>query len=248
MRRRGITLIELLLALTISSLVMAAAGTAYIAGTNTARTLGNGRDVVAKQALFEATLADLFRHAYIDTDAQNRYTFFQSGDAITGSTTNAGATGQGSSTDANALVFTVLGRRLPATTLSSTDDFETNNSKFGPVGGVTEVELSTTPIGDGANGQQGLFLREQTPSDGDPSQGGEESLLNPDVETISFEYFDGTDWQTTWDTSTMGTRRLPSAVRVTYKLRDESQDRVLTFSLPASDVTPDNPVTQGATS
>ena len=82
MRRRGITLVELLLALTISSLVMAAAGTAYVAGSNTARSLGNGRDVVARQAQFEATLADLFRHAYIDTDAQNRYTFFQSGDAI----------------------------------------------------------------------------------------------------------------------------------------------------------------------
>ena len=244
MRRRGITLVELLLALTISSLVMATASMAYVTGSNTARTLGNGRDVVARQAQFESTLNDLFRHAYIDTDAQNRYTFFQSGDAISGS---GGTVGQSSGADANSLVFTVLGRRLPPTVLSSTDDFETNNSKFGPVGGVTEVQLSTTPIGDGANGRQGLFLREQTPSDGDPSQGGEESLLSEDVESISFEYFDGTTWQTTWDTSTMGTRRLPSAVRVTYRLRGEDQDRVLTFPIPASDVTPDNPVTQGAT-
>lgn len=243
MRRRGITLVELLLALSISSLVMAAAGTAYVAGSNTAQNLGNGRDVVARQAQFESTLADLFRHAYIDTDAENRYTFFMSGDAISGS---AGSSSQSSGSDANSLVFTVLGRRIPATALSSTEDFETNNQKFGPVGGVTEVQLSTTPIGDGSGGRQGLFLREQTPSDGDPSQGGEESILSEDVETISFEYFDGTTWQTTWDTSTMGTRRLPSAVRVTYQIKGENEDRVLTFSLPASDVTPDNPVTQEA--
>ena len=216
---------------------------AYVTGSNTARSLGNGRDVIARQAQFEATLADLFRHAYLDTDAQNRYTFFMSGDAISGS---AGASG--GSADASSLVFTVLGRRVPPTVLSSTEDFDANNSKFGPVGGVTEVQLSTTPIGDGSNGRQGLFLREQTPSDGDPSQGGEESILSEDVETVSFEYFDGTTWQTTWDTSTMGTRRLPSAVRVTYRPRGEDTDRVLTFSVPSSDVTPDNPVAQEAAS
>ena len=62
------------------------------------------------------------------------------------------------------------------------------------------------------------------------------------VDTLSFEFYDGTDWQTTWDTTTMTTRRLPSAVRVTYKFTDEETEHVLVFPVPTSDVTPDNPV------
>ena len=249
MRRRGITLVELLLALMISTLVMVAAGSTYIYAARTQQTLGNGRDALAKQAQFEAKLTDLFNHVYIDADATNLNTYFMSGDAVTSlgsSTTSTGnnSTGLNSGGDTNSVVFTVLGRRLPSTLLSSTDDFETNNDNYGPVAGVTEVQIGTTPIGDGANGQTGLFLREQAPADSDASQGGFESLISPDVDTISFEYYDGTTWQTTWDTTTMGTRRLPSAVRVTYRMKDETEDRILVFAIPASDVTPDNPVQQ----
>ena len=239
MRRRGITLVEVLIAASISALVMGAAGTAYVAGLRSARALSQGRDVVARQTVFENTLADLFAHAYVDADATNTATYFVSGDSITGTSPTSGG-----SSDDGSVVFTVLGRRLPSTLLSSTEDFETNNEKFGPVAGVTEVQLGTTPVGQPTGGQEGLFLREQSPSDADPSQGGTESLLSPDVETISFEYYDGTGWVKTWDTTTQGTRRLPSAVRVTYRLRNATEDRIVVFPIPASDVTSDNPLAQ----
>lgn len=251
MRQRGITLIELLLALFVASLVIAAAGSAYVAGGRTAQTLSSGRDVAAKRAAFENGLTDLFEHAFVDPDATNTNTYFLSGDAISssgsasvGATTTGGSSGANSSSGSNdSIAFTVLGRRLPSTTLASTDDFETNNGKYGALGGVTEVELGTTPVGSPSGGETGLFLREQTPSDADASQGGEETVLSSEVESVSFEFYDGTEWQTSWDTTTMTTRRIPSAVRVTYRFTGESVDHIITFAVPSSDVTPDNPVT-----
>lgn len=244
MKRRGITLIELLLALFISSLVIVAAGNAYTFGARTAKNFGEGRDTITRRVAFENSLTELFSHIYIDADTTNTATFFVSGDSLSGLSTTPSSSGTSASGDESTLVFTVLGRRLPSTLLSSTDDFETNNGKFGALGGVTEIQLGTTPVGTAPSGVEGLFLREQTPADADPTQGGEESLLSPDVETIRFEYFDGTDWVTTWDTVTQGVRRLPAAIRVTYKFRDETEERILVFSVPASDVTPDNPLQQ----
>ena len=245
MRRRGITLIELLLALSISVLVMMAAGNAYLIGTQTARTLGRGRDAIARRAALERDLRSLFSHAYLDADSTNTGTYFISGDSLAGkgATTDSSASSSGTG-DAGTLVFTVLGRPLPSSLLASTSDFETNNEAFGPTAGATEIELGTSPIGDAASVSTGLFLREQAPSGDDPTQGGTQSLLSPDVDTISFEYFDGTDWQTTWDTTTMGTRRLPSAVRVTYRLTGDDADSTIVLPLTTSDVTPDNPVVQ----
>ena len=247
MRRRGITLVELLLALTISALVMMAAGSAYTFGARTTKRLGDGRDVFARRAAFERSLGDLFDHVYLDADTTNLNTYFVSGDALSGTSAAGGLGGSasGAGSSEGSLVFTVLGRRLPSTLLSSDEDFETNNEKFGAVAGVTEIQLGTTPVGSPSGEQAtGLFLREQTPSDADATQGGEESLLSPDVETIRFEFFDGTDWVTTWDTVTMVTKRLPAAVRVTYKFVDEDDERTLVFTLRASDVTPAKPIEQ----
>ena len=236
MRRRGITLIELLLALTIASLVMMVAGGAMTFGSRTVQTLGRGRDAVARRVAFENDLADLFSHAFVDPDSSNTSTFFVCG------ASSGEIGGEASSTDNNSVTFTVLGRRLPSALVASEDDFEANNDKYGAAGGTTEIGLSTSAVGTDAADRAGLFLREQTPSDGDPTQGGLESVLSPDVDTISFEFYDGTDWQTSWDTTTMSVRRIPSAVRVTYKFTDEETERVLVFPVPTSDVTPDNPV------
>lgn len=241
MRRRGITLVELLLALAISILVTMAAGNAYVFGSRTSKNLSTGRETFARQAAFESSLTELFSHAYLDADATNLTTFFMSGDVLAGQSASSNSSSSGGE---DALVFTVVGRKVPSPLLKSADDFETNNGKYGPVGGVSEIQLGTTPVGEGAAGREGLFLREQTPSDGDATQGGDESLLSEDIETIRFEFYDGTQWLTTWDTTTQATRRLPSAVRVTYKFRDETADRTLVLALPASDVTPENPVVE----
>lgn len=254
MRRRGITLVELLLALAISVMVMMAAGNAYVIGLRNARDLSRGRDALARRSAFMATLTDLFGHAYVDADTTNANTYFLSGDAIasavtttTSGTVSASGNASSGSGDNTSLVFTVMGRQLPRGLLSSTADFETNNGTYGPVAGVTEVQLGMTATGTPSAGQTGLFLREQAPADTDPSQGGFESVLSPDVESISFEFYDGAQWLTTWDTTTMTPRRLPSAVRVTFRLKDDTEDTIVTFAVPTSDVTTDNPVTQSTT-
>jgi len=61
----------------------------------------------------------------------------------------------------------------PFPVTNTTDDFETQQTLYGPVGGVSEISLSTTAVGD-AGSHTGLFERRQTPSDGDPTQGGTE--------------------------------------------------------------------------
>ena len=241
MRRRGITLVEVLIAASIAALVMLAAGTAYVAGLRSARSLSLGRNAIAQQTAFENRLRDLFSHAYVDADATNPNTYFVSGDALSASSTTLSTSGSG---DDGTIAFTVLGERPPSTLLSSTEDFETNNQNFGPVSGVTEIQLGTTPVGSPPGGQEGLFLRQQSPSDADATQGGTESLLLGDVQTLSFEFYDGSGWVTTWDTNSQGTRRLPSAVRVTYRLKDDEEDRILVVPVPTSDVTPDDPLAQ----
>ena len=248
MRRRGITLVEVLLAASISALIIAAAGSSYVNALRAAQGLSNGREAAARRFAFESEMRDVFAHAYLDPDTTNLNTYFVSGDAVTapagsGSTGNATSGGGGSG-----LVLTVLGRRLPDALLASTEDFETNNGNYGPVAGVTEIGLSTTPVGSPSGGVTGLFLRSQAPADADPTQGGTERLLLADAETVSFEFYDGAEWVATWDTTTQTTRRLPSAVRITYRLTDDTTDRVLTVAVPTSDVTPDDPVAQEAAS
>ena len=129
--------------------------------------------------------------------------------------------------------------------MDTTDDFETANQKFGPQGGVSEYTLSLSPTGQPTTDKQGLFLRVQTPADGDAKQGGNETLFMEGISTIQFEFWDGQQWLTTWDSVAVQTRRLPAAVRVTYRGANETTDRVIVIRLPLSDVTATNPITQG---
>jgi hypothetical protein len=136
---------------------------------------------------------------------------------------------------------------VPAAALNSQDDFETQQAARGPVGGLTEVSLGTTPIGN-AGDKSGLFERIQRPSDSDPTQGGMESVLAPEITSIGFQFYDGTQFISAWDTTT-GSRRLPSAVQVSYKLKGDDDNVVHTFvvAIPASDVTAQNPYSATST-
>jgi type II secretory pathway pseudopilin PulG len=123
------------------------------------------------------------------------------------------------------LVVTSLFDPTPVRYLTSSDnDFQHLNQTYGPMVGTSEVALSLVPVGD-AGSKQGLFLRVQRPADSDPKQGGTESDLNPDVEDIRFEFYDGTTWQTTWDSTDTQKGQLPLAVRVTYLLRGDQQPK-----------------------
>ena len=158
----------------------------------------------------------------------------------------AGAQTNGSTSAGNAdtLMFTVMGRPLPGSVLAEdpSDDFETTNQHYGPQGGLAEYAISMTPVGD-AQGQKGVILREQLPADEDATQGGYESVIEPDVTSLTFEFFDGTAWQPSWNTFAQTTRQLPAAVRVTYSLTGESQNRIFIVGLACSTVTPNNPAT-----
>jgi prepilin-type N-terminal cleavage/methylation domain-containing protein len=161
----------------------------------------------------------------------------------TGTTAGASATSSGSSgSDADTMMFTIIGRKPSAAALASTDDFETNNQNFGPQGGITECSVSLTPVGD-PQGKTGLILRQQIPADQDATQGGYEQIIEPDITHISYEFFDGTNWDSTWNTFEQTTRQLPNAVRVTYGLTGESVDHVFIVGVYLSNVTPNAPAT-----
>lgn len=264
MRRRGYTLLEMIIVMAMVAVVMVAVMRAYSAGLSYDQRMRQSDDKETTRIAFEDTLTQLIRHAYINPDTTTNYTYLigsSGAPASAGNTTGTSSTPTATNSQglADTLTLTVVGTRLNSNLFQGSpnsnntfalptdpdDAFQQSNQNYGPQGGVAEEEISLTPVGD-AGGQQGLFIREQRPSDLDPSQGGYEHLLEPDVTQIQFEFFDGANWDQSWDTRT--TNRLPAAIRVTYRLNGEDQDRVLIIRVPASDATPDNPVTVGATS
>jgi len=237
--RRGITLIEFLVAITIVAILMGAISRAFIVGLNYESSAAQARERNLVRDQFEENLRDLFRAAYLSQNQADTTTYF------------IGSNGDDSlmnSSSSNSLTFTIQGQRLDGTLLASTDDFETVNQRYGPAGGITEIELSTTPVGD-AGTNEGLFIRRQTPSDSEPTQGGTERVFDAQVNSISFEFWDGTTWQPTWSTQVGAVKRLPAAIRVTYTLTDDEEgaDHIFTVRLPMCDVTANDPADQTGT-
>jgi hypothetical protein len=267
-RTRGITLLEILVTATITIIILLGAVQAMAMGLQYNEHLRSGRTIEENRRAFEEKLTVLLTRIYIDpvnTTSASTYFVGQTGEGmppgqtiipgqmlIPGQTTQAPAAGAattGTSTaagsgDADTLMFTVMGRSVPGSVLASdpTDDFETDNTSFGPQGGIAEYAVSTTPVGD-SQGKSGVVIREQVPADQDATQGGTESIIEPDITKISFEFFDGTQWQSTWNTFAQTTRQLPAAIRVSYTMPNEDQDRVFIVGLAYSTVTPNNPAT-----
>ncbi len=239
LRRRGVSLIELLVVITMSALVVIGAVRAFSAGLDYQLRVIPAREEHLSRQRFEDRLARLIRSAYISTDEQDPSTYFIAG--VGGGSEPA----PGASVGADTLVFTVLGMPPNSSFAASQEDFETRNEIFGPQGGAAEIQISTFPVGE-AGDRVGLFVREQRPSDGDPYQGGFESVLEARVVSMTFEFWNGEAWTYEWDTQTQGARRLPAAVRVTYAFEGEEETpRVLVVRLPLSDVTPENPLGVG---
>jgi len=228
MKRRGLTLIELLVVLGISVILIGSVALAYDAGMKFQLRVPQEDAALRRVVQFEERMRNLVEGAFLTTDETDVTSYFMS------------LSTSGNLAAQDTIVFTTLGLGANGAFLQSTDDFDTLNGRFGAQGGLAEVAISTIPIGD-APVDGALFLRVQRPADGDPSQGGYESVLIENVEFFTFEFYDGLDWVTEWSTDT-GQRRLPAAVRITYKFTDEEQDRVLTFRLPLSDVTAENPL------
>ncbi|MBV6458130.1 MAG: hypothetical protein HONBIEJF_01253 [Fimbriimonadaceae bacterium] len=235
-RRRGITLIEALLALGIGGILVTAVTASFRAVVDYQANVPPKRDAALKQISFEDRLRNLLARAFVDEDQANPNTYF------IGQNDPEAASSLGSGEAATELIFTVLGKELPgAAAASSGDTFEDRNAEIGPVGGISEIRLGVASIGD-PGAATGLFVREQIPADEDPNQGGYESVFDERVTSISFEFWDGTDWLPEWTTQ-LGERRLPAAVRITYALIDDEEGatRSMIIRLNNSDVTTVDP-------
>lgn len=237
MRRRqaGVSLLELLVVAAMGALVTAGAVRAFSAGVDFQTRVVPERESQLHRQRFEDKLIQLLQSAYMSADDADQTTYFIGG-------SSSGETDLTDTASADTLIFTILGIPPSASFMNSQEDFEVRNQKFGPQGGACEIQISTSPVGE-AGDRSGLFLREQRPSDGDPYQGGFESVLNEEVTSISFEFWNGEAWVGEWNTLTQGSRRLPAAIRVTYARTGESErPRVIIVRIPLSDATPDNPV------
>lgn len=224
--KQAFTLVELLVTLAMTTVIIGTLGTAYFATLQYTSTAPARLDAFAATLQTDETLRKLIAAAHLSTADDDPLTYFVC-----------------ESADPSVLTFTTTGQHPEGAFLRATrQTFEELHETFGPQGGVTEISLSLTPVGD-PGGRAGLFLRTQTPSDGDITQGGTERLLVPDAETLAFEFWDGQEWLPSWDTREIG-RRLPAAVRIRYTLAGETDERTLTIRVQTSDVTPDNPLTQ----
>ncbi|HZO91903.1 MAG TPA: hypothetical protein VFB38_26535 [Chthonomonadaceae bacterium] len=232
--RVGLTLLELVFAMALAATLTVAIGYAFVAGLDLQRTQAVRRAAQNRTEAMQQRITRMLQGAKLTDTATDTTTFFV-----------GEATGQSDNGDlgCDQLTFTTIAPGVPMAAQLSGDDFETQHNAYGPIGGVAEVSYSTTPVGD-AGDQTGLFERIQRPSDGDPTQGGLESLLAPEVERMGFQFWDGLEWVDTWDTLN-DTRRLPAAVKVSYTLRGARDNTVNVFvvPIPASDVTAQNPVT-----
>jgi hypothetical protein len=249
-----------MVSLALSSIIGVAIVGAFGSVVKTGPAITASNAAVQAQLMIEDKLRTILSHAWINTSATDQTTYFTTNPQLptqpTTATTATGTTGTTTTGSgqaamspsgngapgggADTLVFTTLGQVPSGSALYNDDDFETNNTNHGPTGGLIEYGISLTPVGN-AQGQRGVFLREQKPADFDPTQGGFEQLLVPDVDTLSFEFWDGTQWETTWDTPNMTPKRLPAAVRVTYSMNGNDQHCFI-VTLPNSDVTVSNPL------
>ncbi len=231
----GVTLVELLIVLVLMIILFAALGFGFTTGLNIQRISTQRRAEHNANEGLERRITRLLQSAYITTTATDTSLYF------IGEMENGGSAGD---MGCDRLTFTTSSPALPMATLESTDDFETQNKTQGAVGGLSEISFGTSPTGSTTN-KTGLFERIQTPPDADSTQGGTESVLSEQVKEIGFQFWDGTQWVSTWDT-TAGTRRLPASVKVTYTLNTDTGNNTVyhVFMVPifTSDVTADNPV------
>jgi prepilin-type N-terminal cleavage/methylation domain-containing protein len=234
----GFALIELLVAMAITGLLALALTFAFTAEVNMQRLQETRRVDQNQTDSMEREITRAVQGAKLLSTATDTTTYFQG-------TEDNGTSDLG----CDRLTLTTTAPGIPmAAMLNTTDDFETQQQARGPVGGVSEISFGTTAVGDAAD-KTGLFERMQRPSDSDPTQGGFETVLDSQIDRIGFEFWDGQKWVNSWDTTT-GIRRLPQAVQVSYTLKNgtDSDIRIFVVPIPASDVTPQNPVsTVGAT-
>ncbi len=222
LNQHGLTLIELLIVLGITAILAAALGYAFTAELTMQRAEEARRADLDRSDLMERQITRLLQGAKLAAPAQSSpaaalNTLPGQPAALpvpAAQKTYFAGVAEGGANDlgCDRLTFTTTAPVLPMAALAGTDDFETQQQAQGPVGGLAEVSLSVTPVGD-AGGRTGLFERLQRPSDADPSQGGLEFLLDPQIERIGFQFWDGFQWITSWPARRVCRRQSGSATR-----------------------------------
>lgn len=243
MTRRGFSLVELLLAVALIGIVSGVLAQGFVVGSEYGQRLDRARREQSQRLSFEARVRTLLEAAWLAGDETDPYSFFVA--SVGGSAAAGGGNTGGGRADT--LTFTAANLAPSYAYLTNVDsDFETLNEQYGAQGGNTEVALSHTAYGEPGE-RTGLFIRKQRPADGDPTQGGFESVMDADVETIRFEFYDGQQWVNDWDSGVAGQHRLPAAIRVYYTLTNQENENAFVVRLPLSDVTPDSPAGVGGT-
>lgn len=227
MSRSGLTLVELLVSLAISSALVGSIAVAHTAAVRHQQETARRRQQGGGLEQFEAQVYELLGRAYLSADEADATSYF-----LTSASGGELAT-------IDTLTFTALPPPLPPSFLTAGGDLVERNARYGPQGGLVEHSLGPVVVGDGVQG--GLLLRTQHPSDGDTTQGGRQRTLAAEAELVGFEFWDGTAWQPEWDTQS-GARRLPAAVRLQYRWGGEAETRTMVVRLRNSDVTAENPV------
>ena len=127
-------------------------------------------------------------------------------------------------------------------------DLEQLNADFGAQGGVTEISITQTPVGDPGQYNGALYIRTQRPADADYTQGGTEQVFDDGIQKLQFEFFDGLNWDGGWDTTQSGMHYLPAAIRVHYWLKtDPDTEHIFVVRIPLSTLTPQNPLGSAST-
>jgi prepilin-type N-terminal cleavage/methylation domain-containing protein len=237
----GVSLVELLVVLAVIVILANAIGFAFSAELNLRR-MQEARRYKLKDpsVIMQNEITRMLLGAKINPSASDTLTYFTAGTSASNSSVNE--------LGCDRVTFTTTEPGVPYAALASSDDFTTQQNARGPIGGVAEVSLSVTAVGN-AGDKTGLFERMQIPSDGDATQGGTECVLDMHVSRIGFQFWDGQEWVSTWDTTT--DRRLPEQVKVSYSTTDQPDTvRAFIVSIPTSDIDSLNPDTQqgGATS
>lgn len=212
--RRGVTLLELLTALIIAGFLVVGLTSSFYAAVQYEIRAPQARNRNVDRYAFEDRVRSWLAAAYLSSDPNDQNSYF------------IGLTGEGldngGSQGAPGLTWTAIGERPSGAAMASVEtDFEARNESFGAVGGLSEISISDTPVGESAPADlSATFVREQKPADSDPDQGGYEKVLSDRATQITFEFYDGQEWLTEWDTRN-GNRALPYAVRVRYVWDDD---------------------------
>lgn len=253
--QRGLTLLELLVVLALTAVLATSVSYAMMAEVTTQRRLETDRTQADHTQDFIRTMTLALQGIKYPQATTSSTTAAAATTTTTAtSPTSVGTTCyfQGTNDGGQAIVgtdrltFTTTAPGVPLASINSTDDYQTQQNYRGPVGGVSEVSIGEEPIGQAPGGETGVFERVQTPSDTDPTQGGNEWLLDPDIDELGFEFWDGEEWDDTWDT-TNGQTVLPQIVRVSYTLRNEQGHPTHTFTvqIPESTINANSPIPNG---